>query len=251
MDFGLGGSNQRVGDLTARALLQSTRVQEAAVQQELERCDAVLNNEDALAALRSRRLKQMQDEQRSQQKWRAAGHGSYRELVTSKQDTRDVAQEFFGVTKESERVVVHFYRPSTHLCDVFHKHMEKLAVNHMETRFVKLNVEDCDTESGKGASFLVEKLGVVIMPTLVLIHKRKAVHHVRGFDELGGTEDFSTPALARLLVSHNVLRPRNDDEEDNGGEDEAQESWYDKRKGVNAIRVSRNRRDKEEEDEEY
>jgi hypothetical protein len=69
------------------------------------------------------------------------------------------------------------------------------------------------------------------------------VHQVRGFDELGGSEEFSTAALARLLVSHKVLSPKNEQEED--GDDE-EESPYSK-KGVNSIRVSRYGRGHEEE----
>lgn len=231
MDLGFGGSNQKVGDITAQALIVGTKAQEAALHDELDRYDALLNDEDALSALRSKRLQEMQQEQRDKQKWLESGHGSYQELISS-QDSRDVAHEFFEASKKSDRLVVHFYRPSTPLCDIFHKHLEKLAQRHIETRFVKLNVEDCDSEAGKGASFLVERLGVVIMPTLVLVHNRRAVHHIRGFDELGGTENFSSQRLAHLLSSHCVLRIRDDEDEDDG------ECGGDQNYGVNSINLS-------------
>jgi hypothetical protein len=58
---------------------------------------------------------------------------------------------------------------------------------------------------------LVEKLNIFIMPTLVLIQDRKAVHHLHGVDEFGGTDDIATETLAFILGSHGVLTPRDDE----------------------------------------
>jgi hypothetical protein len=54
----------------------------------------------------------------------------------------------------------------------------------------------------------VEKLGIVVMPTLLLVKDRKAIHHIRGFDELGDTDEFSTNALGYVLGQYGVLDPR-------------------------------------------
>eukprot|EP00521_Asterionellopsis_glacialis_P004238 CAMPEP_0195266548 /NCGR_PEP_ID=MMETSP0706-20130129/12074_1 /TAXON_ID=33640 /ORGANISM="Asterionellopsis glacialis, Strain CCMP134" /LENGTH=265 /DNA_ID=CAMNT_0040321157 /DNA_START=35 /DNA_END=832 /DNA_ORIENTATION=- len=213
MDLGFGNSNQVVGDATAKALLQSTRVQEAAVQAEMEKYDALLeSSQDELEILRERRLAQLKKAQAQKQKWREAGHGLYQDLGQG-QDSRDVARDFFEETKQSSRLVVHFYRPTTRICDVVHSHLEKLAPHHLETKFVKLSVENCDTKDGGGASFLVEKLGIVVMPTIVIVKDRKVVHHIRGFDELGGSTNFSTKALAYVLGTHGGLIPKEDEME--------------------------------------
>lgn len=106
--------------------------------------------------------------------------------------------------------MVHFHRPSTPTCDVFHAHLETLARLHLEPKFCKINVEAC-TEGINGATYLVEKLGIVVMPTLVLISNRKVVHHLHGFDELGGSDDFSIKTLAYVLASHGVLTAREDE----------------------------------------
>ena len=63
-----------------------------------------------------------------------------------------------------------------------------------------------------GAKYLVEKLGVVVMPTLLIVKDRKAEHHLRGFDELGGSEEFGANELAYVLGGHGALTRR--DEED-------------------------------------
>jgi hypothetical protein len=205
MDLGFGSANQALGAATANALLQSTQVQEKAIEEELSMYDRLLEDNDALEILRKQRLATMQKEHAQQKKWKDLGHGTYTELGGG-QDARDVAKAFFQASKESERMVVHFYRPTTRYCDVFHAHLAKLAPKHMETKFVKVNVEDCDHQ-GAGASFLVERLGVVVMPTLLVVKDRKAFYQIKGFDEMGGTEDFTTNTLAYVLGVHDAIDP--------------------------------------------
>lgn len=208
MDLGFGHANQVVGNVATKALLQSSKAQEAAIDQEMQRYDALLEDEDALEQLRARRLQQLKQLQKQKQEWKAQGHGVYESLLEGEQG--DVAKAFFEKAKESNRMVVHFYRPTTEYCDIYHKHLSKLAEQHLETRFCKINVEGCETGSN-GAAYLVEKLGVVILPTLVLIKDRKVVHHLHGFDELGGCEGFDTRTLAYVLGMYGVLNARDDE----------------------------------------
>jgi hypothetical protein len=179
---------------------------------ELAKYDRLLEDDDALEQLRQKRILELQQNHAKQQQWKAMGHGTYHELSPSN-NTNDITKEFFQASKDSERLVVHFYRPTTRSCDVFHAHLSQLAPKHLETKFLKINVEGCDQEQGGGASYLVEKLGIVVMPTLVLIKNRKAFHHIRGFDELGGTDDFSINVLAYILGKHHGILNIRDDEE--------------------------------------
>lgn len=150
MDLGFGSQNQAIGNVAAQALLQGAKAQEESVEAELARFDRLLDDDEGLEELRRQRIAQMQKKHSQQKKWRDLGHGSYEELGGG-QDARDVARDFFQTSKESDRLVVHFYRTSTRYCDVFHAHLAKLAPKHMETKFVKINVEDCDHQGG-GAS---------------------------------------------------------------------------------------------------
>jgi hypothetical protein len=231
MDLGFGSKNHEVGSATANVLLQGAKAQEEALEVEMAQFDKLLDDEDGLEVIRQKRLAQMQNRHFENKKWKDLGHGTYTELGGG-QDARDVAKEFFQATKESDRIVVHFYRPTTRFCDVFHAHLSKLAPKHLETRFLMVNVEGCDHQ-GAGASFLVEKLGVCVMPSLVLIKDRRAFHHMTGFDEVGGSEDFSEQALAYVLGCHGVVDPRDD-------EDASEEVF--KKKGVNAIRIQKGAR---------
>ncbi|KAL4196807.1 hypothetical protein AMTRI_Chr04g185020 [Amborella trichopoda] len=80
---------------------------------------------------------------------------------------------------------------------VMDKHLGLLAKRHIETRFVKINAEK--------SPFLAEKLKIVVLPTLALIKHAKVEDYVVGFDELGGTDEFSTEELEERLAKSQVI----------------------------------------------
>ncbi|XP_004496907.1 thioredoxin domain-containing protein 9 homolog [Cicer arietinum] len=149
----------------------------------LERLD-----DDDLEALRERRLQQMKKMSEKRSRWISLGHGEYTEIPSEK--------DFFSVVKASERVVCHFFRENWP-CKVVDKHLSLMAKQHIETRFVKINAEKCP--------FLAEKLKIVVLPTLALIKNAKVDDYVVGFDELGGTDDFSTEVLEERLAKAQVI----------------------------------------------
>ncbi|MED6118395.1 hypothetical protein PIB30_002101 [Stylosanthes scabra] len=149
----------------------------------LDRLDA-----DDLEALRERRLQQMKKMAEKRSRWISLGHGEYTEIPSEK--------DFFSVVKASERVVCHFYRENWP-CKVVDKHLSILAKQHIETRFVKINAEK--------SPFLAEKLKIIVLPTLALIKNAKVDDYVVGFDELGGTDEFSTEELEERLAKAQVI----------------------------------------------
>ena len=92
---------------------------------------------------------------------------------------------------------MHFYRGATPRCQIVDAHLERLAAQHVETRFLKIDAEK--------NPFLVERLQIIVLPTLVLIKDGKTEHSIKGFDEFGGTDDFSTQDMAYILSQHGVL----------------------------------------------
>ncbi|KHN20173.1 Thioredoxin domain-containing protein 9 like [Glycine soja] len=112
----------------------------------LERLDA-----DDIEALREHRLQQMKKMAEKRSRWISLGHSEYSEIPSKK--------DFFSVVKASERVVCHFFRENWP-CKVMDKHLNILAKQHIETRFVKLNAEK--------SPFLAEKLKIIVLPTLAL-----------------------------------------------------------------------------------
>jgi len=231
MDLGFGAKNQIIGKALAEQIDKSAKVQEQEIIDEINRYDALLDaNDTELEELRERRIAQMKKGQEQKQKWKSLGHGSYT-AIGEGQHGADTAKEFFEATKQSMRMVVHFHRPSTRMCDVFHAHLEKLADRHFETRFLKINVDQCAEDgAGGGASYLVDKLGITVMPTLVIVKDRKAVHQIKGFSELGDCDDFSTEALEWIIGAHQGIKLPE-------GKEMPEELKQGKR-GVNGIKMS-------------
>jgi hypothetical protein len=126
------------------------------------------------------------------------GHGKYDEVPGER--------ELFEVCKKSNRVVCHFFRDTTMRCKIVDKHLTLLAEKHVETRFIKLNVER--------APFLCERLHIRVLPTMAIILHNVTKYYIKGFDELGGTDDFTTEMLEWKLgcmdaisYSGNLLEP--------------------------------------------
>jgi len=208
MDLGFQNKNQVLGEATARTLLQTTKLQEEAIVDQIKKYDELLTaGDDQLEALREKRLREMKAAAKQREEWRANGHGTYSELGEGQLGV-DVAKEFFECAKKSNRLIVHFYRPTTRYCEVFHGHLDKLSRQHMETKFVKINVEEVESP---GVSYLVEKLGIFVMPTVLIVKDLKSVHQIRGFDELGGSDKFQTHTLAYVLGVHGGILPTEDE----------------------------------------
>ena len=141
-------------------------------------------DEDDLERVKQRRLDEMKKRHQQVQRWRADGHGEYREIHGEK--------DFFKESKAVDRVVAHFYRENWP-CKVMDKHLAILAAKHVETKFLKIHAEK--------SPYLTEKLKVFMLPTLALVKKGKVVDYLVGFDDLGGVDDFKTETLALCLAN--------------------------------------------------
>jgi thioredoxin-like negative regulator of GroEL len=119
-------------------------------------------------------------------------------------------------------MIAHFYRGVTPRCQIVDGHFQKMAPRHVEARFIKIDVEK--------NPYLVEKLGIIIIPTIVLIKDGKTEHSIRGFDEMGGTDDFSTNEFEYVLAQHGMITY----EEDKG--EEIKERF--KRAGLNSMSLA-------------
>jgi Thioredoxin len=136
---------------------------------------------------------------RSPASWRVRGHGTYEDIPSE-----DVAISFFDLTKKHRRLIVHFYSSDSAECETMHTHLNLIAKQHLETKFVKLDMSE-HVNGNSAKSFLKEKLGIEVYPTLVLIKERKQIHHLKGFSEVGGNT-FSTLTLKDVLAKHGLLK---------------------------------------------
>ena len=169
------------------ALLKALDEKEKKIDKQLAQLETM--DEDDFERLREKRKQQMVKHQEERKKNERNGHGRYMELSDQK--------EFFSAGQASKQVVCHFYRGATWRCQIVDRHLGDLAPAHLETRFVKIDAEK--------SPYLVEKLGIVMLPSILCIKDGKIAHTVVGFDEFGGTDDFSSDVLAYVLSQHEVL----------------------------------------------
>lgn len=88
----------------------------------------------------------------------------------------------------------------SHRCKILDKHLAILAKKHVETKFIKLNVEK--------APFLTERLRIKVIPTLALLTDGKTKDYVVGFSDLGNTDEFPTEMLEWRLGCADVINYR-------------------------------------------
>uniref|UniRef100_A0A8C5GGN8 Thioredoxin domain-containing protein 9 n=1 Tax=Gouania willdenowi TaxID=441366 RepID=A0A8C5GGN8_GOUWI len=182
-------ANQSI-NIIEKVLEQSAKLLEEKVDAQLSKLNEL--DEDDLERLKERRLEALKKAQKQKQEWLSKGHGEYGEIPSEK--------DFFGEVKDSKNVVCHFYRSSTFRCKILDKHLAILAKKHLETKFIKLNVEK--------APFLSERLRIKVIPTLALIVDGKTKDYVAGFTELGNTDDFTTEMLEWRLGRSDVINYR-------------------------------------------
>jgi len=173
-------------------LIQATQAVEEQLDAELNRLEKL--SEGDIEKMRAQRLESMKHEHKKRQEWLANGHGEYEDLPGEK--------ELFDITKKSERIVCHFYRDSTMRCKIVDKHLEILARKHIETKFVKLNVDR--------APFMVERLHIKILPTIALLIDNIVKDKIIGFTDLGNHDEFSTEILEWRLGKGGVIDYKGD-----------------------------------------
>ncbi|KAM8856563.1 thioredoxin domain-containing protein 9 [Spinachia spinachia] len=174
-------------DILAKVLEQSAKLVEEKVDAHLSKLNEM--DEDDLDRLKEKRLEALKKAQKQKQEWLAKGHGEYREIASEK--------EFFSEVKESKNVVCHFYKNSTFRCKILDKHLAILARKHVETKFIKLDVEK--------APFLTDRLRIKVIPTLALLLDGKTKDYVVGFSDLGNTDEFPTEMLEWRLGCADVI----------------------------------------------
>jgi hypothetical protein len=190
---GAGAGGMDIQALMGGVVLKTLEATEEKLDSELERLDKV--DEDDIERLRRERMETLRKGAAERSKWVAAGHGSYK-------DCGGDQKAFFEELKKETRAVVHFYRASTRRCEIVDKHLDILARKHIETKFMRIDAER--------SPFVVERLRVVMLPTIMLVRNNKTDHSktdhsIIGFDEMGRRDDFATETLEALLLAHGVL----------------------------------------------
>ncbi|XP_067944071.1 thioredoxin domain-containing protein 9-like [Watersipora subatra] len=174
-------------NILEQQLMAAAGMVEQQLDNEIERLDKM--DKDELEELREKRIAAMKKAEDQKKKWIANGHGKYSEVPGEK--------EFFDECKKSKNVVCHFYREATMRCKIVDKHLQLLAPQHIECRFLKIDAEK--------SKFLTDRLKVRVLPTIVILRDNKTVDFIVGFDDLGGVDDFSTEMMEWRIARADVL----------------------------------------------
>merc|ERR1711981_165181 len=177
-----------------QAMLNVAKQVEDKIDAEMAALDVIENDEDALERIRAKRMKELKNAQDKRAEWLRNGHGRLNEINSDK--------DFFDEAKGSKKLVCHFYRNTTMRCKILDEHLKVLAKQHVETKFLKLDVDKCD--------WIVGKLNIRIIPTMAIIIDGKTSGYLRGFEEFGGTDDFSTEMLEWRLGAASVISYKGD-----------------------------------------
>lgn len=150
-----------------------------------------------LEALRERRLEALKRAAAARSRWCALGHGRLHEL--------DDEEALLEACRSSERVVGVFWRlrtaPETQpLQDALAHALRSLAQQHLETRFWVAEAERFPS--------MCERLGVQVLPSILLIRNQQVVRTFAGLDEwvIAGRAGvrFSLERLAKTLRRHRI-----------------------------------------------
>lgn len=133
--------------------------------------------------------KQKKDQSRAQQRF-----GEYREIVEG---------EFLDSVTKNKLAVVHFYHNDFERCKIIDLHLQKIAIGHPETVFVRLNCEK--------SPFFVQKLQIKVLPTICLFENGICKDKIVGFEDLGGKDEFPTLLLLRRIAKAKVVKLKSDE----------------------------------------
>ena len=106
-------------------------------------------------------------------------------------ESKTEKQFFEYVENKKERIVVHFAHEKFERCKLVDMHLKKLAYDHPETLFIRLDAEKC--------TFLVSKLQIRVLPAIFCFMKGEVVDMLIGFEEFDNKDDFSTNMLAQRI----------------------------------------------------
>ncbi|KAH8702620.1 thioredoxin-like protein [Talaromyces proteolyticus] len=163
-----------------------------------------LENEDN-SAYRAHRMEQLHSELASAKEAfkRNAALGATATSSDGLYPTLPSDQVVLDLTTNNERCIVHFSHPDFNRCAIMDEHLRILASRHYEVRFARVDVRDCP--------FLVEKLGIRVLPCVIGFIDGIGKERIVGFDGLSsvrgrdGVDGFNTTELESRFLGGNVL----------------------------------------------
>ncbi|CAG9332902.1 unnamed protein product [Blepharisma stoltei] len=195
---GGGQANKLMSELAADiALRDATRdkLESFASSQQDTNQASSMEEEDEIAEWRRKRISEMEAKRKEmQENVTVRRHGEYVEV------TQD---EFLPAVTGSKKVVCHFYHKDFPRCRIIDHHLRIIAQKHVETRFITINAEK--------APFFIERLGIRVLPTLVLFEDGISRDRIIGYEGFAINDEFQTVALVKRLVKAKMITPKTEE----------------------------------------
>lgn len=140
-------------------------------------------------------------------------------------------QSVLDHTTSSTRSLIHFFHPDFTRCAMMDQALTQLAPHHHEVRFARVDV--------RNTPFLVEKLGIRVLPCVIGFKDGVGVERVVGFEGLGergfdATDSgFRVGVLEKRMVGKGVfvaVKLGSEDGDGSEGEDEGSEEEGERRR---------------------
>lgn len=106
-------------------------------------------------------------------------------------------QSVLQLTTSNKYVVLHFFHKDFKKCSIMDSKLSILAEKHLQTKFLRIDVED--------APFLVTKLSVKVLPVVILYINGIESNRLIGFEKLNfqpNQEDFDINSLENFLYAN-------------------------------------------------
>ena len=202
------------------------------------------------------RLRELQDSASTTD--RQPNGGSGKVTGTLRQDSYFILKsddETLRFTTEHEKAIVHFRHPDFARCSIMDDHLDRIAQQHSHGEaggeglvFARVNVQN--------APFVVEKLGVRVLPCVIGFSGGLVKGKIVGFEGIcwdGKEKDLRvTKALEAMLFSWSLLKQKmiSNENEDDESDDEVNEMKRDR--GMSVRRGIKDRKHKvEDEDDDW
>jgi len=163
-----------------------------------------------LAQLQQKRIAEMKAKRDLEVKFHQQGHGEYREIAE---------EEFLKEVCGSQWCVVHFYHREFFRCKIVDKHLRIIAQKHLSCKWLTLDAEK--------APFFVSKLGIQMLPTVIVFKDGVVSDQFSGFDEMGGKDEFRTEVMEHwfskagcVIMKKADVKKAHEDSEESESEDE-------------------------------
>lgn len=112
--------------------------------------------------------------------------------------TVSTEKQLMDLVTGNDTVIVHFYQANFEKCQKMNDKLKILAEKHLTVKVLAIEAKD--------APFLVTKLGIKMLPFVVIYRQGKEVERLVGFEKLGNdANDFKYEALEQFLYSRNVI----------------------------------------------